>query len=304
MESLGFIESPATVSRTWVPAEPTHMEVAPAPVKRGAHERTVADLDPIDTTRELFRRNIRWGLVTTVTLMLVGLVIVASWLWQRPAVMAEEAASDLAAAATGLTPELETLQDVTAELAAPDLDASAVSVAVLAVDSQARALFNASAVLPATQSGTRIEAADTATKALDAARLLSDAAAYGGAVIQILVAPRLETDPGLIALDDAVRQIGTWRLNFDQVRSALPEGTMPQVSAQLDLVSASLESIQSRYVDGLREDDRRAAEAALLELETRLDVAETLLASELTETQETVSGLIRESLSGIDRLLG
>lgn len=304
MESLGFIESPATVSRSWVPADPIPMEPAAAPVKRGAHERTVADLDPIDTTRELFRRDIRWGLVITVAMMLLGLVMVASWVWQRPAVMAEQAASDLAAAATTLTPELETLQEVNDSLTTPDLDASAVSVAALAVDARARALFNASAALPATQSLTRTEASDAATKALDASRLLSDASAYRGAVIQILVAPALETDPGLIALDDAVRQIGTWRLGFDQVRSALPVGTMPQVSTQLEVVSTGMESIQNRYVDGLREDDRRAAEAALLELEAQLEVAETLLASSLSETQATVTELIQESLAGIDRLLG
>lgn len=304
MESLGFIESPATVSRSWVPVEPIPAQEPPPPIKRGAHERTVADLDPIDTTRELFRRNVRWGLVVTVAGMLVGLVMVAAWLWQRPASLAEAAASDLAAAATSLTSELEALQEANATLARSELDASTISVAVNAVDSEARALFNVSAGLPDKEAGTRTEAADVATKALDASRLLSDAAAYRGAVIQILAAPGLETDPALIALDDAVRQIGTWRLSFDQVRSALPEGTMSKVSTELKTVSASLESIQNRYVDGLRQDNRHSAEAALLELSTRLEVAETLLASSLAETQETVSGLIEESLSGIDRLFG
>lgn len=305
MESLGFIESPTTVSRTWAPPYPVPSQGTPlAPVKRGAHERTVADLDPIDTTSELLSRNVRWGVVATSTVVLLGLGVLAGWLWQRPSSLAEAAVSELTTSAADLAPKLESLQEATATLGASQIDTSAINLATLSVDAAARELFNASAALPASQSGPRTQAADIASRALDASRILSDATAYRAAAVQILAAPAFETNPELIALDEAVRQIGSWRLNFDQIRSALPEGTMSSISNQLHVISGNLESIQNRYIDGLREDDQRAAESALLELAVQLEVAETLLTRSLGETQESVAGLIEESLTGIDRLLG
>lgn len=303
MESLGFIESPAVVTRGWVPSETTP-RFAPAHIKRGAHERTVADIEPLDTTRELFRRNVRWGLVATVSLLLGGALGVAGWLLQRPSELAEAAANSLRASASSLAHELEALEEVNATLTDPQVDSSAINAAALTVDSGSRELFTATAELPESDAGLRARAADAASKAIDAARLVSDAAAYRGAVIQILAAPRLETDPELIALDEAIRQIGAWRMSFDQVRSALPSGTMTNVSTQLDELSANLESIQSRYVDSLREDDRHSAEAVVLELAAQLQIIETVLNGSLEETQEAVSGLIEESLAGIDDLLG
>lgn len=303
MESLGFIESPAVVTRSWLPAESTP-PYPPSQVKRGAHERTVADLEPIDTTGELLKRNVRWGLVTTVALLFGTVLGVAGWLLQRPSELAETATNSLRASAISLATELETLATVNATLTDQQADTSAINVTASSVDTGARELFNASAALPNSHAGMRRQAADVASRAIDAARLISDAAAYRAAVIQILAAPRLETDPELIALDEAVRQIGSWRLSFDQVRSALPSGTMTNVSTQLDVVSANLESIQNRYVDRLREDDRQGAEAVVLEFAAQLQVVETILNDSLAKTQENVSGLIEESLAGIDGLLG
>ena len=250
------------------------------------------------------RKDIRWGLVTTMVVVIGGLAAAGIWLWQRPAAMAEAAVSDVTTAAAVLEPELVALADLNTTLTDTEIDNSAIAAQTLSVEGQARSLFDAAGALPVGASSTRAEATDAATSALDAARLVSDAAAYRSAVISILISPDLETDPELIGLDDAVRGFGEWQQNFNEVRSALPSETMRAVADQLEVIAADLESIQSAYIDGLREDDRLAAEAALEDLAARLETAEELLSESLEQVQEQVSALIEDSLTGVDRLLG
>lgn len=304
MESLGFIETPTTVTSQWVSQE-ARSELPPPPIKRGAHEKTVADIEPLDTTGELLRRDVRWGMVITLAVVVAGLTAAGVWLWHRPAAMAEAASSAVSVAAADLEPELEGLDRLNQQLLDSQMETSEVIARTLSVDGAARKLFDAASGLPTDSEQTaRTVATDVATTALDASRLVSDAIAYRSAVIQILTPPDLEADPELIGLEDAVREIGTWRQTFEQVRLALPEGTMSDVSVQLGEIAASLESIQKRYVDGLGQDDRQAAEAAVLELEAQLDIAENLLNRSLRQVQEQADELIRDSFSGIRRLLG
>ena len=307
MESLGFIESPTTVSTSWfapqTPAPPEVPREAPG-TKRGAHERTVADLEPNDTTEFLVRRNIRWGLVTVVVLLLGALTAGALWLWQRPAVMADSALAAVESAATDLEPELMSLSDLASELSSPGLDSTVFTDQIRSVDQQARELFNAAGALPASAAAFRTAAADTATSALDASRLIGDAVAYRSTVVQILVPPALETDPELIALDDAVRTFGTWQQNFNEIRSALPDGVMSQVSQELALISGTMEATQGRYIDALRDDDPEGAADALGDLADRLVAAEGLLWTSLAEIETKAGELIDESLQGVTELTG
>lgn len=306
MESLGFIETPTTVSTTWGTAPPTPPP-APHPVsprRVGAHEKMLADVAPSDTTEELVNRRVRWGMVGALVVIVAGLTAAGFWLWQRPTAIAEAATSDVTAAARALEPELNGLRDLSGTLDAADIDTQALTAGALAVDSAARALFNASAELPATAAMARSQAADTSTTALNASRLLSDAVAYRSAVVQILVPPDLEADPELIGLDDALRGFGEWQRRFNDVRSALPTGTMTVVSDELELIAGDLEGLRSRYVDGLRNDDRLAAKTALDDLAARLAEAEGLLFTSLEDVQARIDELIESGLTGIDRLVG
>lgn len=307
MEALGFIESPTTVSNTWSAAQPlarAQTAVEARPIKRGAHERTVADLEPNDTTELLVRSNVRWGLVGVVVLILAGLVGAATWLWQRPIAQAESAVAELESAAADLQSDLTSLAESTPSLTVAQTDPADLATRARAVDDSARRLFNAAGALAASAGDMRSHAADAASSALDASRLLSDAIAYRSAVVQILVPPELETDPEIVALDDAVRAFGTWQQEFNRIRSALPTGTMSDVSSQLTLLAGDLESIQSRYVDGLREDDGEAAEAALKQVAGRLAGAESSLWTSLAEVELKADTLIETSISGLERLLG
>lgn len=306
MESLGFIESPATVSNTWfgpAPTAPVEASEQTPRIKRGAHERTVADLEPNDTTELLIGKNVRWGLILVMVFLLGALGAGAIWLVQRPAAQAESALAAVDAAAESLEPELASLSEITVEFVDQNIGSTDITARTRAVDAQARDLFNAAATLPASAADQRSLAADVATTALDASRLISDAVAYRSTVIQILVPPELETDPELIALDDAVRAFGTWQQSFNQIRTALPTRTMSAVSQELAVVAGNLESIQSRYIDGIRDDDAIAASEALGDLADQLTEAESVLTISLADVQTRARELIEASLSGIDELL-
>ena len=101
-------------------------------------------------------------------------------------------------------------------------------------------------------------------------RQLRDGLAYRGALEPMLVAPALETDPTLTDMATATLEFSKWRSEFDNVRSALPEGVAATVTFALDEFSADLESRQGTYLDAIRNDDRAGAETALQSLESDL----------------------------------
>lgn len=305
MEALGFIDEPMTAStfNGWPREDPMRSPSPAATHRRGRHERTVADLRPADVTRELLTRRVRWGMLTIVLTLAAALVGGGFWLWQRPSAMADAAVSNISTQAGALQPELTSLQDINQQLLEPELDLSAVSAQSAAVNGEARALFDASGAVPSSEAATRRLAADVASTAIDASRILSSATAYRSAILPILVPPDLETDPELIGLDDAVRDFGAWQSQFDEVRSALPEGTLPDVTERLETISAGLESIQAGYLDALREDDRTAADQQVRDIEDQLRDVEAVLNVSLEDVQTRVHRLTDEALAGIDQLL-
>ena len=155
------------------------------------------------------------------------------------------------------------------------------------------------ATLPPQLDIERSISADIAGDALDAARLVGDAIAFKGAVIPILAAPKFETDPDLIAIDDAAREFGAWQAQFDSVRTALSPGMMSVLNSELTLISGELESIQNRYLDAIRTDDRFGTHSAINDLGNRLSDAENILNTSLSDVQERANLRIADALSGI-----
>lgn len=300
MEALGFIETPMMTS-TWSTSPPPRPITPPPP---SVEDDPFAGWQPTKGSSELTERRFRWGMASVLALIIGGLTVAGLWLWQRPEAMAAASSSEVTTSAETLESELVGLRDTNSNLLAPELDSSAVSAQSLAVDGAARAVFDAAGALSDAAAPRRSLAVDVATTALDASRLIRDAVAYRSAVIQILVAPDLETDPDLIGLDDAVRDFGAWQQQFNQVRSALPTGTMSEVSSELELVAGNLASIQGRYVDALRDDDRLAAEGVLKDLAEQLSQVEESLINSLEEVQARVDDLIGDSLAGIRLLVG
>lgn len=299
MEALGFIETPMMTSSWSTSPPPRPITPPPPPVE----DDPFAGWQPNKGSSELTERRFRWGMASVLTLIIGGLTVAGLWLWQRPEAMAAASSSEVTTSAETLESELVGLRDTNNNLLGPEFDSSAASAQSLAVDGAARALFDTAGALSDAAAPRRSLAVDVATTALDASRLIRDAVAYRSAVIPILVAPDLETDPDLIGLDDAVRDFGAWQQQFNQVRSALPTGTMSEVSSELELVAGNLASIQGRYVDALRDDDRLAAEGVLKDLAEQMSQVEESLINSLEEVQARADDLIGDSLAGIGDLV-
>lgn len=303
MESLGFFEDSVTRT-TW-----SNGTVVASP---GAQTATVAqpDVDPFDdwqTTaieKRLVTGNIRWSSIIGVLLICAGVAGIAAWFYQRPVELAKEALAELAVTAQALEPALLLLQDANDQVLLDGSGATSITSTLLDVDGKARDLFESSAALPSSQTTARSRAADAASEAIDASRLLGDSLAFQAALVPVLALPEFVTDPNLIALDEAARAFGEWQARFDGVRSALPAGVMSPVSIDLAVISGELGATQSRYLDALRSDDPAAAAATFDGLSARLETAYLVLSEELAQTQARVSVMIASALAAIDLLVG
>lgn len=295
MEVLGFVHSESTWSDS-APASST-----PETVRRGRHEATVADLSPEDPGDRLTGGNVRWGFVVMILLFVAGAAAAGVWLYQRPAAQEATSAATLTSTASELAAALPTLEQFNTDLVAAEnpTEASALSV----VEATARSLFAASANLGSGQTEMRTAASQASGSTLDAIRLATEARSYRAAVLPMLTPPELETDPELIELDEAARQFGDFQLGFDNVRTALPESILSEVTQELDILSGDLSTLLGRYVDALREDDRAAVEAVMSDLSERLAAIDELLESELGEIQARVETRIDEARQALDRIL-
>lgn len=301
LEILGFSDAESTWSDSPVaaPVVPDHDTLF-----RGRHEAgpdPLAGWSPEDVGNRLSGSNIRWGLVVIVTLAVAGMAAFGYWLWQRPAVEAQASQQAVVAQAEGLTAKLPSLDEINGALTADQ--AGMDSTTLDGVETQARTLFEASGALPSTGS-MRTAASQAASATLDGVRLVRNAAAYRAALTPALTAPVLETDPELIALDEAARAFGVWQHDFDEVRTALPEGVLSEVTQELDILSGELAAVMSRYVDALREDDQPAAQSVLLDLTNRLSQVGRSLDDSLENIQERVGNRITEAGNALDRIVG
>ncbi|MCZ6739469.1 MAG: hypothetical protein O7C01_06820 [Actinobacteria bacterium] len=303
MEALGFIDNPGTAS-TWTTtaAHPTTV-VTSTTSQIAPTIDPFADWQPTEVGSRLLYGRVRWGLLSTLLLMAVGLVGIGFYIHQRPAALASETLIEVHASASALSPELIAAQELNNGLLDQEPMSSTVTASLLTLASKARDLFEASATLPPSKAASRTLAANVASEALDASRLLGTSYAYRAAVIPILAAPEFETDAGLIALDDAARRFGEWQLKFDSVRSALPAGTLSSVTNELAIISGDLQSVQTRYLDALRRADRPGAVTAVDNLSKRLTAAEGMLYSGLSEVQVKVQSRIDKALSTIELLV-
>lgn len=302
LEILGFTDAESTWydSPIDAPAVPDHDTLF-----RGRHEAgpdPLAGWRPEEVGNRLSGSNVRWGLVVLAMLAVAAAAAFGYWLWQRPAAEAQASQEAVAAQAGSLEAVLASLGEVSGALIA---EQSAVDSSALdSVESEARALFDASGALPAAGNDVRSAASQAASATLDGIRLVRGAAAYRAAVTPVLTVPSLETDPELIALDEAARSFGVWQHDFDEVRTALPEGVLSEVTQDLDILSGDLAAVMGRYVDALRQDDQAAAQAVLLDLSNRLSQAGRSLDQSLETIQERVGNRLTEAENALERILG
>ena len=273
-------------------------ETAPVP-----EPDPLADWEPQDIAPRLAGGNIRWSVVTTLIVLIVGALGLAYWAYQRTAAREDTPVEvSLGGDIDGLLASLSSLEALNDALVAetPGLE----SIDITDVDVAARQLFDAGGALPQSQTEARYLAAGAAGSALDGVRLAGEARSYLLAVAPILETPALETDPSVIALDDAVRAFGDWQLWFDEVRTALPDNVLSDVTEHLDVLSGDLTSILGDYIDGLREDDQAAAAAVIDDLSSRLEDVHAMLGDSLGRTRDLVSQRIGETRDALARLQG
>jgi hypothetical protein len=305
METLGFFDEPVLIPTWSTPISTPLVPAAPAPSQHTAPspgEDFLAGWRSTTVESRLLKGRVRWGLAVTLTLLVAGLSVLALWLYRQPQVAAAQALVQAEEAAADLDARLYALEDLNRSLLSDELDLTEATAVLFAVDDTARALFRSSAELTSAPSAVRSQAADAAGEALDAANRLGDLIAYQTAVAPYLAVPQLETDPTLISLEEAARLFGKWRADFDQVRTALPTGVLPEVGTQLTLVSAALEAVERRYLDSLRADTD--ATESLEGLSQRLAEVERSLEEALTSAQAEIAERIGRSRQALEALLG
>jgi hypothetical protein len=301
LETLGFSDATSTWSETppvVVPQSPQSTGEVP---RRGRHEAgpdPLSSWHPEEIGGRLTGGNVRWSLVSLLVLVLAGAGLFGYWLYQRPSTLEQASLATVTEHARSLSASLDTVETFNSALL--EETESPGTADLFAVEAEARALFSSSGSLDGSATTLRSAALRAASSTLDGIRLASDAHSYRAAVLPILAAPRLETDPELIALDEAARQFGAWQLSFDQVRTALPDQVLPDVTQQIDILSGDLTSIMGRYVDALRDDDEAAANGALLELNSRLAQVQGVMNEAILGVQDRVSSRLTEVRQSLD----
>jgi hypothetical protein len=304
LETLGFTDATSTWSDTPREVVPQHPQTTGEVPIRGRHEAgpdPLSSWHPEEIGGRLTGGNVRWGLVSLLVLVLAGAGALGYWLYQRPTSLEQASLATVTVHAQSLRASIDKVETFNSTLL--DDTASPGTADLFAVEAEARALFNSSGSLDGSATTLRSAALRAASSTLDGIRLASDAHSDRAAVLPILAAPRLETDPELIALDEAARQYGAWQLSFDQARSALSDQVLPDVTQQLDILSGDLTSILGRYVDALRRDDEAAANGALLELNSRLAQVQGVMNDAIRGIQDRVSSRLAEVRESLGQIL-
>ena len=303
MEVLGFIETPGTTTSstiTWVDTATNYSQEEPA------LDGPIVPSDPFDGWRpqelgsRFFKGRIRWGVVTLVAGILALAVGGGLWMYQRPQVDARNSRQEVLAGISELTPELARLQALSQTLTGASIDAVEVNSVMLALDAAVRRLFGAGTDLSVSEGQAKTRLFDATGDTADILRLFGDAYAYRSGVIPILAAPTLETDPGLVSLEQAAAAFSQWQAHFEEMRAALPEAALPQVTEALDVLSARLPALQREYLDALGVEDVEGSANAVNRLEEELVSIEETLFDGLALIQMRIDDLVREAEAALD----
>lgn len=297
MESLGFSDATFTWSDSPRPV------VAPPPVPVDRPADPLGGWQPAEFGGRRYEgSDFRWSLLVVFVIAIAGVGAFGYWLYQRPAAEAIANAAAVSTTAADLGIALPALETFNATLT--DVETTADTAQLFELDAAARALFDASAALASDSIETRSAAASAAGAALDGVRLAGDTHSYKMAVLPVLSPPALETDPTLIELDEAARAFGDWQLRFDNVRTALPDGVLPGVTQQLDVLSGNLSAILTDYVEALRSDDQTAVQSVMTAFTQKLDQIGAQLSTAVAEAQSRVTSRIADTRAALAQLAG
>lgn len=336
MESLGFFDSP---SRSWTTTPTPESVGQPALVgdanettglialpvgKHSRHAHPTGELvqDIWDSTelnapsladwapqafadKHLRARRFRWPMVALLIVLATGAAAGAWWLSRQPDRSASSALEQVRAEAEDLSATIAQVRPLVDDLDADRLpEANRDASVYFAMGEQARALFAASAGLPATDATDRTAAADAAGLIIDASRHLMDATAYRTALEPALSLPLLETDHELTDLATATETFTEWRAGFESMVASLQLEAGEQTSAALGLVGSQLETVQIGYLDALRTGNRTMAVEVLGRLRADLLAVRHAMLGDFAALSASISDQIGDATEKLDRLLG
>ena len=335
MESLGFLDAP---SRAWSTPPVTspgksasgtngsqETTLVTVPVGRhSGHSGPTGDLvtDLWETTeldapslldwtpqnfgtKHLGRRRFRWPMVASLGAMLVVGAGFAYWLYREPSSSATAAMGQVQTEAEALSTAIDEVAPLVNGIHLERLpEANQDASVFFQMGESARAMFAASAGLPADDSANRSTAAEAAGLAIDASRQLMDATAYRTALEPALTLPLLETNPDLTDITTATDAFTEWRTGFESVRAALPSGIADQATAALATISSGLETTQTEDLDAIRTDNRTAAVEVIGTLRADLLGVRQAMLTDIAAVSESVDALIDQAEADLTRLLG
>jgi hypothetical protein len=335
MESLGFLDAPA---RAWStpPAVSRHESASGTngsqvttlvTVPLGRHSQHSAPTGELVTdmwettelhapslldwtpqsfgTKHLGRRRFRWLMILSLgTLLLVGAGM-AYWLYLEPTSSAAAALGQVQTEADALATAIDEVAPLVNGLDLERLpEANQDASVFFQMGETARAMFAASADLPADDSANRSTAAEAASLTIDASRQLMDATTYRTALEPALTLPLLETNPDLTDITTATDAFTEWRAGFESVRAALPSGIADQATAALETISSGLETTQTAYLDAIRTDNRTVAVEVVGTLRADLLGVRQAMLADIAAVSESVDALIERARADLTRLLG
>ena len=335
MESLGFLDAPARVWST-PPAISRHesangtngsqvTSLVTVPVGRHSqHSAPTGDLvtDLWETTeldapslldwtpqsfasKHLGRRRFRWPMVASLGALLLVAAGLSYLLYREPTSSAAAALGQVQIEAAALATAIDEVAPLVNGLHLERLpEANHDASVFFQMGETARAMFAASADLPADDSANRSTAAEAAGLAIDASRQLMDATAYRTALEPALTLPLLETNPDLTDITTATDAFTEWRAGFESVRAALPSGIADQATAALETISSGLETTQTAYLDAIRTDNRTAAVEVVGTLRADLLSVRQAMLTDIAAVSESVDGHIEQARADLTRLLG
>lgn len=316
MESLGFIENPS-VSYVSTPSRVRHhpsqlVSTATQPAitveemwdTTELHADSMADWMPSDMDRHHLGSRLRWRLIVAWLLLLASIGAAGYWLYGESVAADDRALDTVVADAQDLEDALFPFAELSETVSIDEAPSLQLNEVTVAVDDASRELFGSSADLQTGESRARASATEASTRALEATKTMNTTVAYLGAVAPILSVPDLVTDPDLVELTEAASNFSEWIGHFESVREVLPDSAFAAVSAELATISAGLEEIQSDYLDGLREKDGAAANAAIVDLGAQLTRVRTLIDEETATIKREVVEQVESARESIRLLTG
>ena len=287
LESLGFFD-PAHEIVVTMGSMPGAYPVEAAPVPPApAGRQLIPDIDltswkpHVIARSKLGKGRISMTMIAVLSITLLALAIVTVNLLRAPAEQAAIQEDSLAAASTQLGIALEGLQPVLANVSTDVAEATSV---LIAVDTAARDLFDAAALLgdETEQQVLRQSAAALAERSLALESSVGDALNYR------LVLNPLWNSPDLAGVVDptaAAAAIASWQTQLIDMVESLP--TSDELGTHVEQVRGFVEGLEAwriRYLDALALGDLPTAEAAVADLDGQL----ALLAQ---AGEDTLSGL-------------